>query len=135
MSTKTSSQEPLTWLDHAAQKAKNIAAVPVAVKKKKLRTLNNWVLIRKHPRETQITEHGLVVERDAERSDVGTIMAVAVNLRGANGEPLDVKAGDVVIYTHFGLMIEDVQEITDDPSLQMVRGEEIYAVVEDAEES
>lgn len=124
---------PLSWLDHAAEQAKKIVAVAAPAKKKKVRPLNNWVLIRKHLREAQLADGGVVVERDAERSDVGTIMAIASNLRGANGDPLEVQVGDVVIYTHYALKIEDVEEVTKDPSLQMVRGEEIYCVLEDEE--
>lgn len=122
-------------LERETERAKELVAVKVSErKKKKLVPLNNWVLIRKHQREAEITESGLVTDvSDQDRSDVGTVVAVAPHLVDSTGHPLDIEPGDVVLYTHFSLTIEDVQRVTGDDSLQSVRGEEIYYKIEDAD--
>jgi co-chaperonin GroES (HSP10) len=115
-------------LEDAKKRAEELHAVKLSdQKKKRLVPLNNWVLIRKHLRDAVLTDGGLVTgTTEKERSDVGTVVAIAPNVVDSVGKPLDVKVGDVVVYTHFSLTIEDVHVLTGDDSLQSVRGEEIY---------
>ena len=42
----------------------------------------------------------------------------------------DIHAGDMVIFTNFPIELPDLEELTGDKNLCLVRGEEIFAVAE-----
>jgi len=115
------------WIARAEQAAKEAEVVPItAIKRKRLRPVNAWVLIRKMLVKDKITEEGVVLTEAQKRSSMGEVIAVA------DGVPL--KVGDQVIYTNFPIELEDIEELTGEKALQLVRWEEIYSVVEDIPE-
>lgn len=124
-------------LEAAEERAKELKAIKASEKKpKKLIPLNNWVLIRKQLKEVTESEGGIIDPAlGNEKSDVGIVVATALGLVDSRGLPLDVKVGDMVLFTHFSLTIDGVGELTQDPLLQTVRGEEIYFKIVDDDEA
>jgi co-chaperonin GroES (HSP10) len=92
-------------------------------KRCKIRPLNGWVLIRKVSQELEQRESGLLVDKSQARSQRGIVEAVA------EGEQ-KVAVGDSCIYTNFPLELEDIDEVVGSRDFQLVRSEEIYAVIE-----
>lgn len=82
--------------------------------------LQKWVLIRKVFRKESVTEGGLILKA-GERSQRGEVVAAPPDI------PLD--PGDMVIFTNFPIELEDLEELTGDKNLKLVRYEEIYAIV------
>lgn len=93
------------------------------VVRKKLRPLHQWVLIRKTSLEQVQTEAGLILDKSQARSSRGEVVAASSDV------PL--KPGDQVIFTNFPIELEDLEDLTGDGNLKLVRFEEIYAVIED----
>jgi hypothetical protein len=85
-----------------------------------IEALQKWVLIRKVSREEHKTEAGVVVVAGG-RSSRGVV------IHAAKGVPLS--PGDVVIFTNFPIELEDLEELTGEKDLKLVRYEEIYARV------
>lgn len=79
-----------------------------------------WVLVRKIEREEQVGPGGVIIPGGG-RSQRGEVVAAAPNT-GLN-------EGDVVIYTNFPLELEDLEELTGEKNLQLIRDEEVYALV------
>jgi len=101
-------------------KPQNGSVAEVAARYKIL-PLNQWVLIRREALGEKKTEAGVVIPEGQGRSSRGEVVAVA------EGLPLDV--GDQVIFTNFPIELEDLEEITGDKQLSLVRMEEVYAVL------
>ncbi|MBY4797175.1 co-chaperone GroES [Collinsella sp. AGMB00827] len=93
-----------------------------------LKPLADRVLVKPDAAE-QKTASGLYIASNAqEKPQRGTVVAVGEGKRAENGEriPVDVKAGDVVIYGKFG-----GNEIkVDGEDYLLMRADDIYAVVE-----
>lgn len=87
--------------------------------KYEIRPRNRWVLIRKVAIEERIT-HGGVVVPGTEKSQRGRIVATP--------EGMGLTIGDLVIYTAFPTVLKDLEELTGDDSLDLVREEEIFFV-------
>ena len=104
-------------------KAQPTAAV-LEKKASKIRPLNQWVLIRQVQREEVQTAEGVILPGGG-RSSRGSVVAVA------KGIPLAI--GDLVIFTNFPIELEDLEEVTGDRNLKLVRFEEVYAVIEPCE--
>jgi co-chaperonin GroES (HSP10) len=89
---------------------------------------HEWVLIRKLTKEEMKTEGGVVIpgadfflNAGTDKSQRGQVVAA--------GEKTGLKPGDLVIFTNYALKFEDLEELTGDKSLHLVREEEVYAVV------
>lgn len=80
--------------------------------------LQKWVLIRKVEREEKLTEGGVVLPGGG-RSSRGFVVAAA--------KEVPLEAGDLVIFTNFPIELEDLEELTGDSNLKLVRYEEVYA--------
>lgn len=78
-----------------------------------------WVVIRKIFREEKI-QSGIVTPAGS-RSQRGEVVAA--------GEDTRLKTGDIVIYTNYPIDVaEDLEELTGEKNLDLVREEEIYAL-------
>ena len=86
-------------------------------KKFEIEPLQMWVLIRKVERQEVIKDG--VVQVAGGRSSRGVVVAAA--------KDVPLSAGDFVIFTNFPIELEDLEEVTGDRSLKLVRYEEIYA--------
>jgi co-chaperonin GroES (HSP10) len=91
----------------------------------RIRPVNNWVLIRKHAQAEKTTDAGVVIPEGQGRSSRGTVIGAA--------KDVPLFPGDEVIFTNFPIELEDLEELTGDKLLNLVRWEEIYAVVESDE--
>jgi co-chaperonin GroES (HSP10) len=80
---------------------------------------NGWVLVRKLTPEQEVTEGGIIVDRTTAR----TLKAEVVEISTAS----DLKPGDIVLINAMTLEMEDLEEMTGDKKLVMLRDEEIYA--------
>lgn len=87
----------------------------------RIEPLNQWVLIRRHSAGEKKTEAGVVIPEGQARSSRGEVVAAAPGLA--------VIPGDEVIFTNFPIELEDLEEVTGDRLLNLVRMEEIYAVL------
>jgi co-chaperonin GroES (HSP10) len=90
---------------------------------------NQWVLIKKLEREEMRTEDGLILPGGG-RSQRGRVVSVAKRSwfkRLFSGD-FGLQAGDIVVYTNFPIELEDLEELTGESNLHLVREEEIYAV-------
>ena len=93
-----------------------------------LKPLADRVLVKPDAAE-QKTASGLYIASNAqEKPQRGTVVAVGEGKRADNGEriPVDVHAGDVVIYGKFG----GNEVKVDGEDYLLMRADDIYAVVE-----
>lgn len=87
-----------------------------------------WVLIRQHKPQEVKTEGGVVIPA----SDFFLMGGSKHKQRGvvvAAGPKSDLKAGELVLFTNYSIDIEDLEELTGDPELKLVRDEEVYTRV------
>ena len=87
----------------------------------RIRPLQQWVLIRKVEREETTTQAGVVLVAGG-RSQRGIVVAVP--------KEVPLNEGDMVIFTNFPIELEDIEEVTGEKNLKLVRYEEVYAVIE-----
>ena len=85
--------------------------------KYELEVFGGWAVIRKITKEERVTSDGVIIPGGG-RSSKGEIVAVP--------EDSVYKKGDIVLYTNFTIPLEDLEEITGDKSVELVRLEEIY---------
>lgn len=90
-----------------------------------VRPRNQWVLIKKIEREEMQTGDGIILPGGG-RSQRGRVVAVAKSPWWKRG--LGLNAGDIVVYTNFPIELEDLEELTGEKNLHLVREEEVYAV-------
>ena len=71
-----------------------------------IKPLSDHVLIEPLREEQQKTKTGILLPEtvEQERSEQGTVVAVGPGKKGKDGKitPLDVKAGDLVLFTKYG---------------------------------
>jgi chaperonin GroES len=95
----------------------------------KLKPLGDRVIVKASAAEEQ-TKSGLFIPETAkEKPQKGTVIAVGDGRWDEDGEkrvPLDVKAGDVVIYGKYG----GTEIKVDDEELLILSDRDIYAIVE-----
>jgi co-chaperonin GroES (HSP10) len=92
-----------------------------AAKRYRIRPRHEWVLIRKEVEGERVTVDGVIVpEREQMRSFRGVVVDLAADVT-------NLSVGDRVIFTAYPMELEDVEELTGDKNLFMVRDEEVYA--------
>lgn len=93
-----------------------------------LKPLGDRVIVKQAEAETQ-TKSGLILADTAkEKPQKGTVIAVGEGKWDEDGEkriPLDVKAGDTVIYSKYG----GTEVKVDGDEYLILRADDIYAVV------
>jgi hypothetical protein len=80
-----------------------------------IESLHGWVLIRKLENTERMVD-GVV--RVATQSSKGEVISAPA----ASG----LDAGDLVIFTNFSILLEDLEELTGDKDARLVRYEEVY---------
>ena len=94
-----------------------------------LKPLGDRVIVKQAEAETQ-TKSGLIIADTAkEKPTKGTVIAVGDGKWDEDGEkriPLDVKAGDTVIYSKYG----GTEVKVEGEDYLILRADDIYAVVE-----
>jgi hypothetical protein len=113
-----------TFLTAAEELAKRRKA-KIADKKTRysIHPRNGWVLIRMIPLQDEL--HGDVL---VDKSQARTLRAEVVEASTKHdGSPTDLQPGDIVIVSAFPLEIEDLEEMTGERNLVMLRDEEIYS--------
>lgn len=98
-------------------------------KKHKLHPRLGWVLVRKTSLDEEVTEAGIVLNREKVVLHQGIIEGVGPEAR-ANG--LDV--GMRVMFSAFAMKLDDVELLTGDKNLIQVRHTEVYATFEELDE-
>jgi co-chaperonin GroES (HSP10) len=91
---------------------------------------HEWVLIRQHREEEKKTDGGVIapgedffmMDKGKPKSQRGIVVAVSEKIK-------DLVPGDIVIFTNFPIDLEDIEELTGDKELKLVRDEEVYAKV------
>lgn len=87
----------------------------------KLKARGKWVLIRMVPREERRTEGGIVVSTAQAKTQHGIIEDFDAS------EVKNLEVGQHVVFTNFVTELDDVEELTGERNLYLVREEEIYA--------
>lgn len=91
---------------------------------------HEWVLIRQHREQEKLSDGGVVqpgedfflMDKGKPKSQRGVVVAVSSKVT-------DIAPGDFVIFTNFPIDLEDIEELTGDGDLKLVRDEEVYACV------
>lgn len=84
-----------------------------------IQPFGKWVLIRKVIREQAKNEAGIILPGGG-RSSRGEVLAVG-------NEAQHIHVGDLVVFTNYPIELEDIEELTGDDELKLVRAEEVYA--------
>lgn len=95
-----------------------------------IRPRHEWVLIKQYRTEEERTEGGVVkpgedfflMDKGKPKSQRGIVVAVSEKVT-------DLVPGDFVIFTNFPIDLEDIEALTGDTELKLVRDEEVYACV------
>ncbi len=98
-------------------------------KPKALRTLRprgKWVLVKRLTQDEEVTASGLHIDKSQRKSSVGRVVATG-------SEVIDLFMGNEVLFSKFAMTLEDVEEQTGEKDLFLVRGEEIYSILEPIE--
>jgi co-chaperonin GroES (HSP10) len=93
---------------------------------KSLRPRGEWVLVKRLTQDQEVTEAGVILDKSQRKSSVGVVQAVGSKVD-------DLFAGDEVLFSKFAMTLDDVEEQTGEKDLFLVRGEEIYSVLEPIE--
>jgi len=88
---------------------------------------HSWVLVKKITPVEKVTDGGLIVDTSQSRSFLATVREFGSKVEG-------LVVGDTVIVSAFGMEMEDLEELTGEKGLLMLRDEEVYSTVEKAEE-
>ena len=122
----------LTELKSAEQLVQRREVAPMETKRKRLAPRNEWVIIRKVEAKDRITRTNLVITEGQARSSLGEVVSVArVPWWMFWRKVRNLKRGDLVIFTNFGIKLEELEDVTGDKTLYLVRDEEIYSRLED----
>ncbi len=107
------------------------ATVEAIAKKYRIIPSEGWVIIRKLIRGEEMTPDGIIIpESKDDRSQRGEVVELGscarrIPLTGVE-VPWDIAVGDMVIFTNYPMDIPDVEELTGEKNLVMVRAEEIF---------
>ena len=95
-----------------------------------IRPRHKWVLIREIAQSEMKTEAGVVLpgadffmNQNSPKHTYATVVALSKGID-------DLEVGQAVIVTKFSLTLESLEMFTGDPSLKLVRDEEVYASIE-----
>jgi chaperonin GroES len=116
-------------MDKATRAAALAPLPPKETKPRVLRSLRprgKWVLVKRLTQDEELTPTGLIVDKSQRKSSVGRVISVG-------SEVTDLVAGDEVLFSKFAMTLEDVEEQTGEKDLFLVRGEEIYSILEPSE--
>jgi co-chaperonin GroES (HSP10) len=92
-----------------------------------LRPRGKWVLVKRLTQDEELSPEGtIIVDKSQRKSSVGRVIAAGI-------EVTDLFTGDEVLFSKFAMTLEDVEEQTGEKDLFLVRGEEIYSVLEPSE--
>ena len=87
------------------------------------------MLVRKTSLDEEVSEAGIILNRDNVKLHQGVIVEV-----GAIAYERGLRIGDPVMYTAFGMDLDDIELLTGDPNLFLIREEEVYCGIEETEE-
>jgi co-chaperonin GroES (HSP10) len=96
-------------------------------KKRAVHPRHGWVIVKKLSLETVVTDAGVFVDRSQAKTYQAEVIEASDVIRNGETVPSDLLPGDLVIITAFSQTFEDLEEITGDKDLLMVRDEEVYA--------
>jgi hypothetical protein len=107
------------------------APKPKAKPRKKHRLIprHEWCLIRKTSLDEEHTEAGLILNREQVKLHQGVIVAL-----GRRAQEAGLEVGMKVLYSAFGMDLDDVELLTGDPNLFQIREEEVYDIIEETGE-
>jgi hypothetical protein len=83
---------------------------------------HKWVLVRKLTPEEIRTEAGVIVDKSQQRSLMAEVLDFGEAVVG-------LVKGDKVLISAFGMELEDMEEVTGDRSLSLLRDEEVYVIL------
>jgi co-chaperonin GroES (HSP10) len=99
--------------------------VPASRKFYSLKARGKWVLVRMISQEERRSEGGITLRTAQAKTQHGEVVDVDVD------EVRGLRVGQIVVFTNFPNSLEDIEELTGERDLYLVREEEIYAGAEE----
>ena len=106
-----------------------VKPAPKRRKKHRLIPRNEWVLIRKTSLDEEVSDAGIILNRDNVKLHQGVIVEA-----GAIARERGLSIGLRVMYTAFGMDLDDIELLTGDENLFLIREEEVYSAIEELDE-
>lgn len=107
--------------------------IPATKKKYAVHPRHGWVIVRKLSLDTITTEGGILVDRSQAKTYQAEVVEASDVTRNGKIVASDLKRGERVLITAFSMTFEDLEELTGEKDLLMVRDEEVYARAEEIE--
>lgn len=104
--------------------------IPKVKKKYAVHPRHGWVIVRKLTQKEEIV-NGVIVNHDQEKSFQAEVVEASDVMRNGKLAGSDLKPGELVIITAFSTTFEDLERLTGEKDLLMVRDEEVYARAEE----
>lgn len=92
---------------------------------------HGWVIVRKLSLDQITTDAGLIVDRSQAKTYQAEIVEASDVVRNGKIVASDLKVGERVLVTAFSMTFEDLEELTGEKDLLMVRDEEVYCRAEE----
>lgn len=89
---------------------------------------HGWAIVRKLSLEQVTTDAGVIVDRSQAKTFQAEVVEASDVVRNGKIVASDLKPGERVIITAFSMTFEDLEELTGEKDLLLVRDEEIYCV-------
>ena len=87
---------------------------------------HGWAIVRKLSLEQEVTDAGVIVDKSQAKTYQAEIVETSAHIT-------DLRPGQLVLITAFSMTMEDLEELTGEKDLLMVRDEEIYCWAEEIE--
>jgi co-chaperonin GroES (HSP10) len=100
-------------------------------KKYKVHPRHGWVIVRKISLESETTEAGLIIDNSQAKCFQAEVVEASHVMLNGKRVASDLEPGDLVIITAFSMTFEDLERLTGEKDLLMVRDEECYARAEE----
>jgi co-chaperonin GroES (HSP10) len=107
--------------------------IPVPKKKYAVHPRHGWVIVRKLSLEQITTDAGLIVDRSQAKTYQAEVVEASDVVRNEKIVKSDLQPGELVLITAFSMTFEDLEELTGEKDLLMVRDEEVYCRAEEIE--
>lgn len=121
----------VNFIESAQELAKRRKVVASQDRKFSIHPRNGWVLVRKLVLEDEITEGGVIVDNTTARTLRAEVVEASVPFGKVS---TDLAPGDIVLINAMCLEMEDLERMTGDKNLVMLRDEEIYSLCTPIEE-
>jgi len=101
-----------------------------AKKKYAVHPRHGWVIVRKLTLEQETTEAGLIIDNSQAKTFQAEVVEASDVIRNGKIVKSELEKGELVLITAFSMTFEDLERLTGDKGLLLVRDEEVYCRAE-----